>query len=286
MIYKKILFFAKKAVLNSFRLMHQLAQLQKIDNLECIGECYATTRFKLLPKIRNYFSYSNGVSVRGISFDNIDRDVFGGALERSVMSDEFSVNTFSKILKSRYDYEKGISAGDILELESSHILHNYPAWCIVLPWEKSDIDIIYQQYPSDLLQNRKGNFLEFTSGNREYVLDRVYSYEAAESQAYQTKKLFESISTNGIINSDSLPKVVILRKGGKWKWMMGGQGNHRAYLFKLLGYRYLYAEINQFVDVSNVESWFNVKNGLYTRSEAENIFNKVMDSQIVVRGII
>jgi len=267
-------------------MMHRLAYLQAINSSEYSGNFGLTTRLKLLPKIRNYFSYTNGMSVRGVRFDNIEKDIFGYALESSVINTEFNVGIFSGILKARYDYEISKSAGDILGLDKSHTLHNYPAWCIVLPWDSNNVDTIFQQYPNDLSQTRKENFLDFLSDDRKYVLDHVYSYEAAESQALQTKMLFESISSKGITESTSLPKVIILRDRRKWKWMMAGQGNHRAYLFNLLKYRYIYAEVNQFVDVSNVESWFNVKNGLFTEFEAKLIFDKVMKGTEVVRGII
>ena len=67
---------------------------------------------------------------------------------------------------------------------------------------------------------------------------------------------------------------------------MDTEGNHRAYLYYLMNHSFVHVRLSDVVRRSNVDSWINVKNGLYTREEALKVFDLVFSGQHVLQGLI
>ena len=98
------------------------------------------------------------------------------------------------------------------------------------------------------------------------------------------KKLYASIKRFGTKEKIELPKIKILVKDNEWRWVMGGNGNHRAYIMSALKYPALPVSIIQVVDRSKSSQWNNVQNGNYTKREAEEIFDIVFRGDTRIRG--
>ena len=67
---------------------------------------------------------------------------------------------------------------------------------------------------------------------------------------------------------------------------MGDGGNHRSYILSCLNHDYFTARINSIIDKSQVSDWHNVRNGTYSKSDAEDIFDSYFDGTNVLRGMV
>ena len=67
---------------------------------------------------------------------------------------------------------------------------------------------------------------------------------------------------------------------------MSGEGNHRAYISNLYGCKFFECIIEMIVNKKNVENFYNVKNGLYSKSEATLVFDSFFSGKKCMRGII
>ena len=55
---------------------------------------------------------------------------------------------------------------------------------------------------------------------------------------------------------------------------------------KYLNHDYFTARINSIIDKSQVNDWHNVRNGTYSVSDAEDIFDSYFDGTNVLRGMV
>ena len=133
-----------------------------------------------------------------------------------------------------------------------------------------------------VLDNRK----EYTENTGNIASIFIYSKDYVYSHLSQFNKLLESIKRNGFKTELERPRVIILKNSNRWKWMMSGQGNHRAYLCSMLSYENLPCEIVNVVDRAKVKSWPNVVNGTYAKEHALEIFDLVFSGKNICKGIL
>ena len=124
--------------------------------------------------------------------------------------------------------ESKMNAAEIIGPCAPNFFSEYPAWALVMPWEKMGLRDRFTSYPKIITQNRGMHGLQFDDTITSYSYESVYSYEAAQSQVEQTDALAKYKATWGD-KSANLPLVYILRNGLQWRWCMTGEGNHRAY---------------------------------------------------------
>ena len=67
---------------------------------------------------------------------------------------------------------------------------------------------------------------------------------------------------------------------------MSGGGNHRAYISSLLGDKFFKCVVETVIDKKNISNLYNVKNGLYSLSEANFIFESYFSGDKNLRGIV
>jgi hypothetical protein len=241
--------------------------------------------FKII-RSQKYFSYENGLTVRGVRFDKIDNDPKGLAVSKLFPLTQSSEKEFSEILYKNYVIESKMSAAQILGLDSNHESSKYPIWAMVYPWDGESINDRFERYPNALIKNRTTHGLLFDSSDHKHIIEKSYSFEAAEIQAKQYIQLLKKIQQYGFIEGNSLPHILILKKGDRWKWLVGVEGNHRAYINHLLKKPSLFSEVIDIVDILKASKWKNVKNGLYTLDEAKYIFQLVFEGKVRTRGLI
>ena len=118
--------------------------------------------------------------------------------------------------------------------------------------------------------------------------DFFYSYDYADSQYIQSKQLLENIKKNRLrsFKYNDSPRIYILIDNNEWRWCMSDEGNHRAYISSILGNKSFQCIIEGIVDKKNISNCYNVRNGLYSTTEAKTIFNHFFSGDKCLRGLV
>lgn len=266
-------------------IIKKLSFLENFNSLEKKGKVCNFTKLKIIPKTNVILPFKLGRTIRGLSFrKNIKKDPF--ALFVLKMHKGSSKKDLIKFLVSKYKIEKNLNAAKIVRLKNNSRLSKYPAWALTMPWDKISIEDKFLNYPDIFFKNRFKYRLNLRKLKHKKKTNFFYSIENALSQFNQTKKLLYSIKKYGTKNLNSLPKINILIDGGKWRWFMTDEGNHRAYIFSINGSMNFHCEVSRIIYKKNVSNWHNVKNGLYSRREALLIFNNFFLGVKCLRGLV
>ena len=124
-----------------------------------------------------------------------------------------------------------------------------------------------EKYLQILIENRK-EFIESPIVNENLEL---LSHPVALSHGIQFKNLISKIMSEGFNHRYPRPGIFILKNQNNRRWVMGGNGNHRAYIMSTLEQPSLPVSVIKVVDRSKSSQWNNVLNGNYTKREAEEV---------------
>tara|TARA_B100000780_G_scaffold87396_1_gene60124 strand:+ start:8272 stop:9111 length:840 start_codon:yes stop_codon:yes gene_type:complete len=275
----------KKIILNSIDFIKKIFFLKNLSKNELQGFTSPLIRLRFLPYSEVVVPYSLGRTVRGVSFD---KHLILDPLGRLCLDISNGVDnqTLSNNLSIVLDKEKDLNAADIVNLSNNINLKNYPAWAIVMPWEKLSIEDFFKAYPENLYMNRHSKGLIFKNRSRETIINTVYSSKYIDNRINQMGELYKSIKRYGIIEDGNLPKINILVKDNEWRWFMGDAGNHRSYVMSSLGYEFFNARISSIINKKDVNKWHNVKNGTYSVNDAEDVFDSHFNGSRVHRGMV
>lgn len=275
----------KKALLIIIDLVKKTLNLEKLNHKELKGFNTSLTKLRLLSNTKVLVPFSLGRTVRGVSFDkNVMLDPAGRLC--SEISKGLNNELLCANLAKTFDKEKCYSASDIVHLTNNNILKGYPAWSIVMPWENLNIKDMFENYPDIFFKNRRSRGLVFENNDRLSIIKVMYSSKFVENRVSQMKELFDSINSKGLIKDSNLPKINILKKQNEWRWFMGDGGNHRSYILSCLGHEFFSARVSNIIDKDNIKNWHNVKNGTYSKNEAEFIFDSYFEGSKVFRGMV
>jgi len=271
----------KTSFRRSINFTKKLMLLDSLTDQEISGYFNFSTRLKLFPRSSISLPFSLGRTIRGISFEeSCVKDPFAAFI--LMCTEGETDNNLADNLCSLYDKESNMSAADIVDLPLNSKLGKFPPWSLVLPWEKLSLEEMYKQHPINFIKNR-AKYCNFQSLDSDSMM---YTSQNAHSQIKQTKNLWKSITTNGILPIRPLPSALIMVNGYNWRWFMSSSGNHRAYLSYIYGSTNLTVDINGIIDKKFVHSWPNVKNKTYTCDEALSIFESYYMGNKVMRGFV
>lgn len=259
--------------------------LSHLTKVELEGSIKPLTRLRLMSYTKVEVPYFLGRSVRGKSYDkNIILDPLG----RLCMDffDGIDYKTIVSNLSIVFEKQKHMSAADIVNLSNNVTLKKYPAWALVMPWEKLNIEDMFESYPEIFYKNRCEQGLIFEDKSRSSIIKTMYSQKFIENRVSQMKRLYQSIMRDGFHQDSNLPKINILVKENEWRWFMGDGGNHRSYVLSRLGHQFFNARVSSIIHKSEVNKWHNVRNGTYSVSDAESIFDSYFDGSKVHRGMV
>lgn len=159
-------------------------------------------------------------------------------------------------------------------------LSKYPAWSLVLPWESQDIEHKFDAFPVAVKQDRLKSGFKIDSDDPVEIMeqDRLNSID---SHVKQFTKLLDSIGKNGLLqgSKNGYISALILIDGNHWRWIIGGEGNHRAIVASFLGHNEIDVLVEGVIRKEDSKYWPNVCNGLYTVSEAEQVFESIFDAK-------
>jgi hypothetical protein len=284
MIFKSVTRYILKCILSFLK---AILYLDKLNKNEESGKISKFTKFKFIPKSKIYAPFSLGRSIRGLPFnDNLKKDPLGIFINN--IFQEIDKDRNIEYLFSHFKKEKVSSAGTVVGLKSNLNLKKYPAWALVLPWEKISIEKKYKNYHKLLIKSRSKYNANIKQQKHLKLEDFFYSYDYADSQYIQSKQLLENIKKNRLrsFKYNDSPRIYILIDNNEWRWCMSDEGNHRAYIFSILGNKSFQCIIEGIVDKKNISNCYNVKNGLYSSTEAKTIFNHFFSGDKCLRGLV
>jgi hypothetical protein len=259
--------------------------LSNLSEIELQGYIKPLSRFRLMPYTKIKVPYFLGRTVRGKAFDNnLILDPAGRLCIDVFNNVDYKTAVGNLLLE--FDKQKNMSAADIVNLSNNITLKKYPVWALVMPWEKLNIEEMFESYPRIFYKNRSDQGLIFEDKSRSSIIKIMYSPKFIENRVDQMKRLYDSIMHHGFIPDSNLPKINILIKGNEWRWFMGDGGNHRSYVLFCLGHKFFNARVSSVINKNEVNKWHNVKNGTYSVNDAENIFDSYFDGSRVHRGMV
>jgi hypothetical protein len=220
--------------------------------------------------IINNYDLSNLITTEGGKLGS-NKDLFYLALKDSlpIKNKAIFIETFSKKIKILIGQPKNVAQA--IGLKQSKVLSFYPEWSIVLPWEDKIIDKVHNTYLDKFISKRKKLKKIYKSLSYKDKYNIVYSDEAWKSHAEQFYELYYSMIKKGFEEHNAIP-VNLFKSNNMYKISIGGDGNHRIRTAHILNLKSVPLKISKLIDIQDLNNWTNVKNGLYSKTEAEQIF--------------
>ncbi len=271
----------KKILIRLFKYTHKKFNLNSLNYNELNGMFFKKTIFKLLKKTEHEFLFENGLTMRGISFSSYNKDPFGYCLSNQEI-EKFNIKKFESDLYTFYENEKEKKVKDYNNIFEKSKYNNYPIWSFSYPWENMSFDYKVKFYPKLVFQNRS----DYLNNTTKYDSYNLYHKIFAKSHANQFKTLINIIKIKGFNSNLQRPRVIILVKNDKWKWIMSGQGNHRAYILKFLGYKKIPVEIVSVIYYNKLKRMVSNKSTEYSLENIKKLFNLIFTGENIVRGIV
>jgi len=181
-------------------------------------------------------------------------------------------------LNKHNDIVRPNNAGEQVGLKAplNNYLSSMPYWAKVLPWEDCSIEERLKSFPNSVKQDRKKSGLRIKSDNPEEIMliDKNFSID---SHVHQYLYLLHSIRSKGLISNrkNGYISAFFLFHNNSWRWILGGEGNHRAIVASALNMDFVDVCVEGIIRYDDLEWWPNVCNGLYTKEEAEFIFESI-----------
>jgi hypothetical protein len=273
--------FIKKLIIKLFRIIHNFFGFNKLTSYENNGGFDYLTKFKFIKKSIHFLPYSRGLTIRGVSFLDYSKDPFGFCFKNQDF-ENFKKDIYIKNLEKFYKNEKNKKIKDYNSVFLNSKYEDFPIWSFSYPWENMSINEKFDHYPKLVLENRA----EYVVNSNNLNFSNLYNLDYAITHANQFNNLLNIINTQGFNHNLPRPKVIILIKNNEWKWIMSGQGNHRAYLMRFLENNNLPVEIESVIYYEKLKKLKMKGNLSYTENQAKTIFDFVFDGSNVLRGII
>lgn len=269
-----------------FRVVQKFFHLDTLNMMEKAGKFAFTSKLKLIKRSRIEVPLKLGHSCRGEAFSKKMRDPMYMAFCELKLDNEDSIADFTDLFLSFLKTNVNKSWSDFLPLSNQNAYGAFPSWTICLPWEQVAPKTKLKEYPKSLFDNRSCYHEAFSSSPTDSFQNLAFSKLVAESHAKQSFELLTSIKTLGWAPSSDVPTAYILKDDDNWRWMMAGQGNHRMYAMNVLNFNHVPIEVKMVVNKASVKNWYNVKNGVFTQSEALDIFDLIFHGKTLIKGLV
>jgi len=205
---------------------------------------------------------------------------------RAALSHNLDVNELYDYLKKELKiYHKLVTplnaaASVGLDDASESLLSKHPPWASVLPWEDGSIQDKLHTFPIAVKADRLKSGFKINSNDPIKIME-LDKLASLDSHIKQFSKLLTSITRRGMLQGGKYGYIsaFILIDNGDWRWILGGEGNHRAIAASALGYNELDVLVEGVVRKEDLKWWPNVCNGLYTKHQAEQIFNDIFNAK-------
>ena len=210
------------------------------------------------------------------------------ALKKALSYDDQKIQ-YQKLEETLIEYastenKKNLNLNRSLGLsdEESRNLSNIPSWAKIYPWNHTES--VQKQIAttnfSTFVENskRRGPRINAMQGGAQYPL---VSKERAAFEAKLLFSLYNSIKSKGYIESkntnyDPVGAIVAIDSDSNWCWAVSA-GIHRCCVLSLSNIPSINVMLKKVIYKEDVESWPNVRNGLYTKEAALKVFDHMFD---------
>ena len=205
------------------------------------------------------------------------------ALKRDLIDDELYF-FLRQMLKIQSKLISPLNAAAVVGISndsnSESILYDFPAWSFVLPWQVENIKDKFQTFPISVKNDRRKSGFKIDSNDPLEIM-KLNKLGSFDSHAKQYTSLLDSISKNGLLQGEKYGHIsaFILIDGDSWRWIVGGEGNHRVDVASAIGYTAFDVLVEGVVRKEDSRWWPNVCNGLYTASQAEKVFDDIFNAK-------
>jgi hypothetical protein len=203
------------------------------------------------------------------------------ALKRDLTADELYI-FLRQTLKVQNKLISPLNAATLVGLDSGNksILFDFPAWSSVLPWQAENIKDKFHTFPDSVKNDRLKSGFKIDSNDPIEIM-RLNKAASFDSHVKQYINLLDSIGKHGILQGGKYGyiSVFILIDNDNWRWIVGGEGNHRVDVASAIGYNELDVIVEGVIRKEDLKWWPNVCNGLYTSSQAEQVFNDIFNAK-------
>ena len=259
--------------------IQQSLRVNVLSEHEDAGQLNGVSNFKFFKGSALTIPFYLGRTIRGVAFESPELDPLSLCLAKQNIH-KFDENLFATDFSEICLKENNKLVKDFINTLSNQDISNFPSWAIAFPWEDNGFSDLKDNYLHLLTENRKHHLESSVSGEDLSILDD----EFALSHGVQFKNLISKILEEGFDLTYPRPRVYILKNQRNWRWVMAGDGNHRAYTMSALNNSALPVVVSKVVDRSKSNKWPNVVNGEYTQKEAKHIFDMVFKGDVRIRG--
>lgn len=202
------------------------------------------------------------------------------ALKRNFTNNDMYV-FLKHMFKVRDELVVALDAASMAGINSDgkSLLSGYPAWSLVLPWEDASVEDKFRTFPVAVKKDRYKSGFKINSNDPIEIM-RLNKLASFDSHIRQYVNLLDSIGKRGVLQGGRYGYIsaFILMDGDSWRWIIGGEGNHRAVVASALDYSELDVLVDGVVRKEDSRWWPNVCNGLYTTSQAEKVFDDIFNA--------
>lgn len=191
------------------------------------------------------------------------------------------LNVVQSLLSQYYARVRPTNANAMLGLVSKRPeLNDFPGWAVVMPWDKEDAFAWKEKIVSSVMS-------ENTRYGKKAGVDYGWAWAGPSSEIkceIESRRLLgvlDSIVKSGYKRHNGpdgdIVANVLAKSADDWVWQSIG-AQHRAAVLAALEHEYVPIRIMKVIRREDVSSWPNVVRGLYTESEALNIFDNIFDA--------
>jgi len=204
------------------------------------------------------------------------------AVDHGLQHDD-AVAVIAASLQAYYDRVRPGNAARWLGLgeDANPLLANAPPWAAVFPWRARSLASYRQAYEdAALAENRAvGRDIGISDG---WLFCGPISAEKVRVEADRILYVLRRIAREGYVRSDEsdgdVKATALVDEQGQWRWLITA-GNHRASAAAALGMPSIPIRVNLVISRQDVGYWKHVVEGLYTRAQALQVFDRIFKGE-------
>ena len=166
-----------------------------------------------------------------------------------------------------------------VDFNDGHRLLSLPPWAGVLPWRARTVESYQSAFETAAIKEAQsfGYHADIKDG---WLYCGPVSARKVNVEAQRIVTVLNSMIQNGYQRSNrkdgDVRATALVNEDRNWRWLIT-YGNHRASVASSLGYENIPIRVNLVICREHVDFWPHVVNGLYTKSQALEVFDRLFD---------
>lgn len=262
-------------------------QVQKIEKT---APYHLENQSLISPILINYVPNKNGVVIsadiqkgRGLpiySYGNEGGHPFSVAARMAKnLSPEKQYAKILEVLSIYYTSVLPKSAGELALTSNMSVLHTFPVWSIVMPWENKNIAEWKKMVEDSVI-------FENSVENSVAGIEKGWAWigpvhdDKLHIEAKRLTRVLQSVQSHGYKRHDEddgdITAHILVDEQNEWVWQSIA-AQHRASVLSALGWEKVPLRVTKVIRRQDAEFWPNVLNSTYTKSEALAVFDMVFN---------